>query len=332
MLLTATGSESGDGRIEETRAVLSRVRSEIQRIIVGQDQLVDRLLIALLCNGHVLIEGVPGLAKTLLVTTLARTLDASFNRIQFTPDLLPGDLIGTLIYNPGTGEFTPHKGPIFCNVILADEINRSPAKVQSALLEAMQEHQVSIGDECYALDEPFLVLATQNPIEQEGTYPLPEAQVDRFMFKLKITYPNRSEEREIVERMARSSPELDVSPVIGAADILALRKNVDGVFMDGKITEYILSIVDATRGPDNYGIEISDLIRYGASPRATIFLVMASRAHALLSGRGYVVPQDVKDIGMDVLRHRVIVTYEAEAEEKSAEDIVQEIFDNVEVP
>jgi MoxR-like ATPase len=317
---------------EQTDTILSRVREEIRRVIVGQEELVERLLIALLCNGHVLIEGVPGLAKTLVVTTLACTLDVSFNRIQFTPDLLPGDLIGTLIYNPGTGEFKPHKGPIFCNIILADEINRSPAKVQSALLEAMQEHQVSIGDECYPLSEPFLVLATQNPIEQEGTYPLPEAQVDRFMFKLNVTYPNRDEEREIVQRMAKSSPVLDVSPVISPEDISALRGNVDKVFMDDKITEYILSIVDATRNPDSYGMEISDLIRYGASPRATIFLVMASKAHAMLSGRDYVIPQDVKDIGMDVLRHRVIITYEAEAEDKTSEDIVQQIFDTVEVP
>ena len=237
-----------------------------------------------------------------------------------------------MIYNPQAAEFKPHKGPIFCNIILADEINRSPAKVQSALLEAMGEHQVSIGDQCYRLDEPFLVLATQNPIEQEGTYPLPEAQVDRFMFKLNVTYPTRDQEREIVSRMARSQPGLDVSPVMSPADIMALRGEVDNVFMDDKITEYILSIVDATRTPENYGMQISDLIRYGASPRATIFLVMASRARAMLAGRDYVIPQDVKDVGMDVLRHRVIITYEAEAEDKSSEDIVQEIFDTVEVP
>jgi len=324
--------ESTNQPIERTDAVFSRVREEISRVIVGQDELVERLLIALLCNGHVLIEGVPGLAKTLAVTTLARTLDVSFSRIQFTPDLLPGDLIGTMIYNPQAAEFKPHKGPIFCNIILADEINRSPAKVQSALLEAMGEHQVSIGDQCYRLDEPFLVLATQNPIEQEGTYPLPEAQVDRFMFKLNVTYPTRDQEREIVSRMARSQPGLDVSPVMSPADIMALRGEVDNVFMDDKITEYILSIVDATRTPENYGMQISDLIRYGASPRATIFLVMASRARAMLAGRDYVIPQDVKDVGMDVLRHRVIITYEAEAEDKSSEDIVQEIFDTVEVP
>ncbi len=319
-------------KFEKEGAVLLRVREEIQRVIVGQDQLIERLLLALLCNGHVLIEGVPGLAKTLLVTTMANTLHATFHRIQFTPDLLPGDLIGTQMYNPGTGTFTPHKGPLFCNILLADEINRSPAKVQSALLEAMQERQVTIGDTCYPIEEPFLVMATQNPIEQEGTYPLPEAQVDRFLFKVCVTYPSRDEERQILRRMARSHPPLDVKQVISPEDILRLRGLLDDVFMDEKIEEYILDLVDATRDPGAYGIDIADLIRYGASPRATIFLTLASRGHALLSGRGYVTPEDIKAVAMDILRHRVIVTYEAEAEEKSSEALLEQILDTVEVP
>jgi len=290
--------------IDAENETLASIRGQIARVIVGQEQLVERLVLALLCNGHVLIEGVPGLAKTLVVTTLARALHVSFNRIQFTPDLLPGDLIGTLMYNPQTGQFTPHKGPIFCNIVLADEINRSPAKVQSALLEAMQERHVTIGDITYPLDDPFLVLATQNPIEQEGTYPLPEAQVDRFIFKLTVSYPTRDEEREIMARMARSAPPLDVEPVAGPA----------------------------TRRPEAHGMDMGDLIRYGASPRATIFLAMAARGRALLAGRAYVVPQDVKDVGPDVLRHRVIITYEAEAEDKTSDDLVQTIFDTVEVP
>jgi len=319
-------------QFESEGTVLVRVREEIQRVIVGLDVLIDRLLLALLCNGHVLIEGVPGLAKTLLVTTLAKTLRATFHRVQFTPDLLPGDLIGTQMYNPGTGAFTPHKGPVFCNILLADEINRAPAKVQSALLEAMQERQVTIGEQCYLLDEPFLVMATQNPIEQAGTYPLPEAQVDRFFFKVKVTYPSRPDEHEILRRMATTSPLLEVAPVIGPADILNLRRLLDEVFVDEKIDDYILNLVNATREPAAYGLDLADLIRYGASPRATIFLAMAARGHALLSGRGYVVPEDVKAIAMDVLRHRVIITYEAQAEDKTAEDILNQIFDTVEVP
>ena len=318
--------------IDAEGRTLASIRDQIGRVIVGQTQLVERLVLAMLCNAHVLIEGVPGLAKTLVVTTLARALDVSFNRIQFTPDLLPGDLIGTLMYNPQTGRFTPHKGPIFCNIVLADEINRSPAKVRSALLEAMQERHVTIGDETYPLGDPFLVLATQNPIEQEGTYPLPEAQVDRFIFKLTVSYPTRDEEREIMARMARSAPPLDVEPVAGPADVLRLRRLVDDVYMDPKIAEYILDVVDATRRPEAHGMDIGDLVRYGASPRATIFLAMAARGRALLAGRAYVVPQDVKDVGPDVLRHRVIITYEAEAEDKTSDDLVQTIFDTVEVP
>jgi len=319
-------------KVEKESAVLHLVKSEIRKVLVGQDYLVERLLLALLANHHVLIEGVPGLAKTLSVTTLARVIHASFRRIQFTPDLLPADLIGTLIYNPRSGEFTTKKGPIFANIVLADEINRAPAKVQSALLEAMQERQVTIGEESFHLDEPFLVLATQNPIEQEGTYPLPEAQVDRFMLKLRVSYPTKSEEHQILHRMARSAPDLTVNKVIEPADILRLRGLADEIYMDEKVEEYIVNVVEATRNPEAYGLQIRDLIRYGASPRATIFLAMASRTHAMLEGRGYVTPQDVKTIGMDVLRHRVIVSYEAEAEEKSSEDVVRQIFDAVEVP
>jgi MoxR-like ATPase len=319
-------------RVQKESTVLARVRGEIEKVIIGQEYLVERLLVGLLCNNHVLIEGVPGLAKTLSVTTLARTIQASFQRIQFTPDLLPADLIGTLIYNPQSGGFSTKKGPIFANIILADEINRAPAKVQSALLEAMQERQVTIGEESHKLDDPFMVLATQNPIEQEGTYPLPEAQVDRFMLKIKITYPKKDEEKRILKRMATSSPDLGVDPVIEPADILRLRILTDEIYMDEKVEDYIVDIVQATRSPSEYGLDVGSLIQYGASPRATIFLTMAARAHALLQGRGYVTPQDVKAIGMDVLRHRVIITYEAEAEEKTSEDVVGAIFDNVAVP
>jgi MoxR-like ATPase len=319
-------------KVQSEGALLARLREEIGRVIVGQAYLVDRLLLALLANNHVLIEGVPGLAKTLSVTTLAKAVKVAFQRIQFTPDLLPADLIGTLIYNPKTGDFTTKKGPIFANIILADEINRAPAKVQSALLEAMQERQVTIGDQSFQLEEPFMVLATQNPIEQEGTYPLPEAQVDRFMLKLKVSYPTKADEHQILKRMARSSPQLDIDPILTPEDIIRLRSLTDEIYMDEKIEEYILNVVECTRKPAQYGLEIGDLIRYGGSPRATIFLAMASKAQALLEGRGYVTPQDVKSVGMDVLRHRVIVTYEAEAEEKTSEDLVRQIFDAVEVP
>jgi len=319
-------------QVEKEKLILNRIRDEIGKVIVGQSALVERLLIALLCNNHVLIEGVPGLAKTLTVTTLARTIQASFQRIQFTPDLLPGDLIGTLIYNPKTGDFTTRKGPIFANIILADEINRAPAKVQSALLEAMQERQITIGDQSFPLGDPFMVLATQNPIEQEGTYALPEAQIDRFMFKLLITYPSKAEEQQILRRMAGAIDEINVEPVIEPSDIGRLRDLVASIYMDEKIEEYILNIVTATRDPKTCNLDINDLIRYGASPRATIYLANAARSNALLAGRGYVTPQDVKSIAPDVLRHRVIVTYEAEAEEKSSEDVVKQILDNVEVP
>ena len=321
-----------NSRVEQESAVIERIRTEIHRVIVGQDLLVDRLLLALLCNSHVLIEGVPGLAKTLSVTTLSQMIQASFQRIQFTPDMLPADVVGTLIYNPKSGEFSVKKGPIFANIILADEINRAPAKVQSALLEAMQERQVTIGDETFMLDDPFMVVATQNPIEQEGTYPLPEAQLDRFMLKLKITYPSKSQELQILNKMALTKTELKVDPVITPADIIRLRELADEIFMDDKIKDYIVDIVDATRDPAAYKIDIASMVRYGASPRATIYLAMASRGHALIEGRGYVTPQDVKSVAMDVLRHRVMVTYEAEAEEKTSEDMVTRILESVKVP
>jgi len=319
-------------RVKEETACLYRLREEIGRVIVGQRYLVDRLLIGLLANGHVLLEGVPGLAKTLSVKTLAQTIDASFHRLQFTPDLLPADLIGTLIYNPREGNFTTKKGPIFANIILADEINRAPAKVQSALLEAMQERQVTIGSETHPLPDPFLVLATQNPIEQEGTYPLPEAQVDRFMLKLSITYPSKEEERQILDRMASVNQPDGLSPVIHTADILRLRNLVDQIYLDDKIKDYIIDLVFATRNPSAYKLDLQRLIQYGASPRATLYLTLAAKAHAFLQSRGYVTPQDVKSIGADVLRHRIIVTYEAEAEDIDADAVVKSVFDGVPVP
>lgn len=319
-------------KVQQKSSVIAQLRQEISKNIVGQQYMIDRLLIGLFSNGHVLLEGVPGLAKTLAVTTLAQSIQASFNRIQFTPDLLPADLIGTLIYNPKEGTFSTKKGPIFTNIILADEINRAPAKVQSALLEAMQEHQVTIGGETFPLDDPFLVLATQNPIEQEGTYPLPEAQVDRFMLKLKITYPNKKEEKEIQNRMAHTVTRTSVSPIFSPADIIDIRKLVDEIFMDEKIKDYIINIIFATREPEAHGVDIKDYVQFGASPRATLALTIASKAHAFLEGRGYVTPQDVKSIGLDVLRHRVIISYEAEAEEMTSDDIIQKIFDEIEVP
>ena len=308
------------------------LREQMHRIIVGQDDLLHGMLIGLLSNGHVLIEGVPGLAKTTAVSCLAAGIRTGFQRLQFTPDLLPADLIGTLVYQPGDGSFVVKKGPIFSNVILADEINRAPAKVQSALLEAMQERQVTIGTETFPLDEPFLVLATQNPIEQEGTYPLPEAQVDRFMLKLIVGYPDKAEEREILDRMSTTRAAHSIEPVMEPSAIEAARRVVDEIYIDEKIKDYIVDLVFATRQPADYGLELADLIQYGASPRATINLTIAARANAFLDGRGYVVPQDVKDVAMDVLRHRVIITYEAEAEEKTSVDIVQTILDNVAVP
>jgi len=313
-------------------ALLDLVRREIGKVIVGQHTMVERLLTAMLCNNHVLLEGVPGLAKTKAVTVMAQAMQASFKRIQFTPDLLPGDLIGTLIYNPKSGEFTTRKGPVFANIILADEINRAPAKVQSALLEAMQERQVTIGDTSYPLPEPFMVLATQNPIEQEGTYPLPEAQVDRFMLKLKIDYPDKAQEKQILRLVAGGEDEPAVNPLLGPDDIIRLRQLSTQVYMDEKIEDYIVELVSATRQPAEYGLQLENLVQYGASPRATIFLAMAAKATALLAGRGYVTPQDVKTIGMDVLRHRVVITYEAEAEEMTSEDIISQIFDTIAVP
>lgn len=319
-------------RVKQESDFVNTLMYEVGKVIVGQKYLIERLLIGILSNGHVLLEGVPGLAKTMSVVTLAKALQAGFQRIQFTPDLLPADLIGTLIYNPKSGDFTVRKGPIFTNIVLADEINRAPAKVQSALLEAMQERQVTIGDQTFKLDDPFLVLATQNPIEHEGTYPLPEAQVDRFMFKLNITYPDKKEEREILERMAITKKDFNVNPVISPKDILRLRALVDEIYIDDKIKDYIIDIVFASRDPKAYNLELEEFIEYGASPRATIYLALASKAHAFIKGRGFVTPQDVKSIGMDVLRHRIIVTYEAEAEEINSEKIIQKIFDNVEVP
>jgi len=304
---------------------------EIGHVIVGQNYMVERLLIGLLTNGHVLLEGVPGLAKTLTVKTMAETLKADFQRVQFTPDLLPADLIGTMIYNPKSGEFSPHKGPIFTNIVLADEINRAPPKVQSALLEAMQERQVTIGTETYRLQDPFLVLATQNPIEQEGTYPLPEAQVDRFMLKLRIDYPDRNEERKIMDRMVEGN-NLSVKQIITPEDIIRARDIVSRVYMDEKIKDYIVDIVIATRDPERYGLKIKDLIEYGASPRATINLALASKAYAFIKRRGFVTPADVKAVGFDVMRHRIILTYEAEAEDITPEEIVKKIFDTIEVP
>ena len=319
-------------RVREESACLYRLREEIGRVIVGQRYLVDRLIIGLLANGHVLLEGVPGLAKTLSVKTLAQTIAASFHRLQFTPDLLPADLIGTLIYNPREGVFTTKKGPIFANIILADEINRAPAKVQSALLEAMQERQVTIGDETHPLPDPFLVLATQNPIEQEGTYPLPEAQVDRFMLKLSINYPTKEEERQILDRMASTNHRGDAGIVMHTDDVVRLRGLVDQVYLDDKIKDYIIDLVFATRDPAAYKLDLQRWIQYGASPRATLYLTLAAKAHAFVQGRGYVTPQDVKSIGADVLRHRVIVTYEAEAEDISADAVVKSIFDGIPVP
>lgn len=326
------GLEERDSQVQAMRAKLDPLFQQIARVIIGQRDLLDRLILGLLTGGHMLIEGVPGLAKTLAVRTLARTLSLSFQRIQFTPDLLPADVIGTQIYNPRSGEFTIKKGPIFANFVLADEINRAPAKVQSALLEAMQEKQVTIGDHTYVLDQPFLVLATQNPIEQEGTYPLPEAQVDRFMLKLHMTYPSKDEELAILDRMALIEPDTSVQSVLATPDIFALRKTIDSVYLDDKVKRYIVDIVRATRTPKDFGLNLEPYIQYGASPRATIFLTRGAKGQAFLEGRSYVTPQDIKTIGYDVLRHRVSVTYEAEAEDVTAEQLVKRIFDHVKVP
>ncbi|MCU0452988.1 MAG: MoxR family ATPase [Bacteroidetes bacterium] len=318
--------------IERESAFVDTLSAEVGKVIIGQKPMVDRLLIGLLCQGHILLEGVPGLAKTLTIKTLATAISAKFQRIQFTPDLLPADLIGTMIYNQKDGKFITRRGPIFANFILADEINRAPAKVQSALLEAMQERQVTIGEETFGLEEPFLVLATQNPIEQEGTYPLPEAQVDRFMLKVKIGYPTREEELKIM-RQNVSMTEVKVKHVVSPKEILAARDVVKQVYMDEKIERYILDIVFATRDPKQFKLDkLAPLISYGASPRASIALAMASRAHAFIKRRGYVIPEDVRAICPDVLRHRVAVTYEAEAEEITSENVVTEILNQVEVP
>ncbi len=319
-------------RVQQESLVVDRIAQEMERVIVGQRAMVERLLIGLLCNGHILLEGVPGLAKTLTISTLARAIRASFRRLQFTPDLLPADLTGTMIYQQHTGQFVAKKGPVFANLILADEINRAPAKVQSALLECMQERQVTIGEESYPLDDPFLVLATQNPIEQEGTYPLPEAQIDRFMLKVRVTYPTRQEERQILERMADDRLD-EVSPVAGLAEIRRARDAVKLVYTDDKIKDYIVDLVQATREPAAAGLaDLGALIQYGSSPRATLYLARAARAHAFIRRRGYVTPEDVKAVGADVLRHRLVLTYEAEAEEIDADRVVQRLFDHVEVP
>ncbi|MBM3996726.1 MAG: AAA family ATPase [Planctomycetes bacterium] len=318
--------------IQATRAKLDPLFEQVRRVIIGQRELLDRLMLGLLTGGHMLLEGVPGLAKTLAVRTLAQGLHLSFQRIQFTPDLLPADVIGTQIYNPRSGDFSIKKGPIFANFVLADEINRAPAKVQSALLEAMQEKQVTIGDHTYALEQPFLVLATQNPIEQEGTYPLPEAQVDRFMLKLQLTYPSKEEELAILNRMALIEPDVSVQPVLSAAEIFELRKTIDAIYIDDKVKKYIVELVHATRRPKDFGLNLESFIQYGASPRATIFLTRGAKAQAFLEGRSYVTPQDVKTIGYDVLRHRVTITYEAEAEEMTSEHLLRKIFDSVKVP
>jgi len=311
---------------------IAPLQAEISRVVVGQKYLVDGLLTGLLTNGHVLLEGVPGLAKTLTVKTLANGIQTGFQRIQFTPDLLPADLIGTLIYNPRSGEFTVKHGPLFSNLILADEINRAPAKVQSALLEAMQERQVTIGDTTHKLSDPFLVLATQNPLEQEGTYQLPEAQLDRFMLKLRVGYPSKVEERQILDLMATSAPKLDVTPVVDPQQIIHARSVVNEIYVDDRVKDYIVDVVFATREPATYKLPLEGMIRYGASPRATIALTLAARARAFLAGRGYVTPQDVKSIGLDVLRHRIIVSYEAEAEEVTSEKIIERIFAGLPVP
>ncbi len=319
-------------KIQKESAFVDTLTQEVGKVIVGQRYMVERLLIGLLSNGHVLLEGVPGLAKTLTVRTLSAAIQTKFQRIQFTPDLLPADLVGTLIYDQKNGKFQTKKGPIFANIILADEVNRSPAKVQSALLEAMQERTVTIGENTFPLDDPFLVLATQNPIEQEGTYPLPEAQVDRFMLKLSIDYPVQEEELEIMRRMS-TGPEPTPNAVVKPADIIKARQVVEEIYIDPKIEQYIVDIVFATRNPKEYGLEeLAELIAYGASPRASIYLAKTAKAHAFLKRRGYVTPEDVRAIGMDVLRHRIIVTYEAEAEEVSAEDVVRKVLNKIEVP
>jgi len=318
-------------RVARESVFVEQILGEVRKVIVGQKALLDRLLIGLLADGHLLLEGVPGLAKTLSVKTLADVIDAKFQRIQFTPDLLPADLVGTMIFNQKDGQFVPRKGPVFANIVLADEINRAPAKVQSALLESMQERQVTIGDTTYPLDRPFLVLATQNPIEQEGTYPLPEAQVDRFMLKIKVDYPSKAEEREILDRMTVFH-DPQVKRLVRLEDILRAREVVGQVYIDNRIKDYIVDLVVATRRPEEHKLDIKGLVQFGASPRATIFLTLASKAHAFIRGRGYVTPEDVKQVAFDILRHRIILSYEAEAEDVTTEQIIQRVLDTIEVP
>ena len=319
------------GIINGQKEIIDSVRQEVNKVLVGQERLLDRMLIALIANGHLLIEGVPGLAKTTAIKTMAQALGLKFQRISFTPDLLPADVIGTMVFNPREGTFTPRLGPIFTNLLLADEINRAPAKVQSALLEAMQEHQVTIGDKTYPLPEPFMVMATQNPLEQEGTYPLPEAQIDRFMLKCRVDYPSKDDERRIMNRFTRKS-DIKISPMMSGQQILDIRGILDQVYCDEKVADYILDIVFATRKPADYKLDIGHHIQYGGSPRASLYMNIAARANALLHGRGYATPQDVKEIAYDVLRHRLILTYEAEAENLKSEDIIAKILNEIPVP
>jgi MoxR-like ATPase len=327
-----TGIQAINDAVRQNSAWVQPLRQEIGRVIVGQQHLVDRLIVGLISNGHILLEGVPGLAKTLALKTLAGAVGLHFSRLQFTPDMLPADIVGTMIYNPRDGSFSTKQGPVFANLVLADEINRAPAKAQSALLEAMQERQVTLGDESHPLPDPFLVLATQNPLEQEGTYPLPEAQVDRFMLKVLVKYPNRSEERAILDTMAVSERSFEVQPVVSAEDILQARKVVSSIYVDEKVKDYVVDIVLATRDPQPYGIDLNGYVQCGASPRATISLTLGARAIAFLQGRGYVTPQDVKDVAYDVLRHRIIVSYEAEAENITSENIIAGILEGLPVP
>jgi len=324
--------EQSTEQIKQASEPFRRIIGEVNRVLVGQEQLIHRMLIGLLTGGHLLIEGVPGLAKTTAVSSLAKAVDTGFQRLQFTPDLLPADLIGTQVYRPQDQSFVVQKGPIFSNLILADEINRAPAKVQSALLEAMQEKQVTIGAETFQLDTPFLVMATQNPVEQEGTYPLPEAQMDRFMLKVIVDYPNRDEELTILRRMSRTTTNFEIQAVTNPSEIRAARKLIDEIHVDEKVEGYIVDLVMATRSPESYGMNLSQMIQFGGSPRATINLALASKAHAFLAGRGYVTPSDVRELALDVLRHRVAVTYEAEAEELSSESIVTQILDRIPMP
>ncbi|MAS98579.1 MAG: ATPase [Kiritimatiellaceae bacterium] len=326
------GIEIINQRVREESSFVSSLKQEVGKVIVGQSELIDRLIIGLLTNGHVLLEGVPGLAKTLTIQTLSQALSTDFQRIQFTPDLLPADLIGTLIYNQKEGDFIIKKGPVFSNIILADEINRAPAKVQSALLEAMQERQVTIGEETFSLPKPFLVMATENPVEQEGTYPLPEAQVDRFMLKICVGYPSREEERLILDRMAHAEPPAPIQPIITPEQILRARQTVDEIYIDDKIKAYIIDLIFATREPEKAGLNLKEYIKYGASPRATISLTLAARAHAFMEGRGYVTPQDIKSVAPDVLRHRLLLTYEAEAEELTSDELIRQILAEIPVP